>query len=74
MFQVRHFARRTLGSFAATKQIPLQKNVEISIDDEAGLIAFLRKEGLEVPKVSEEKQIEKVDLKALERRQAKLES
>lgn len=70
MFQVRHFARRTLGSFPASKaHIPLQKNVEISIDTEDALINFLKKEGLAFPKKAESfKDIEKVDIKAIERR------
>jgi hypothetical protein len=71
MFQVRHFARRTLGSFPATKStIPLQKNVEISIDSGDALLEFLMKEGLAFPKkaADSDKQVEKVDIKAIERR------
>ncbi len=44
------------------------------IDDEQSLLAFLEKEGLEVPFKKKLEIKEKVDLKQLERRQAKIES
>jgi hypothetical protein len=52
----------------------MPKNAEMLIDDEESLRAFLEKEGLEVPTRKDEKKQEKVDLKQLERRQAKIES